>query len=130
MTAERVPGEQDHIDDENERADRDTKVGDAVVVFKPEAVKRVAAEDEDEDKREIEEITMGVLQDERQILLAEVTLARFADRTGDRIQPERLIISAAVIITGEAESGGNPHDQNRGREILPARPPRRQEAKN
>ena len=79
MAAEGVAGQQDDVDDQDERADGDAEMLRAVRGLEPERVPRIAAEDEDEDEREVEEVAVDVLQDERQVALARVALARLAD---------------------------------------------------
>ena len=74
-------------------------------------------------EREIEKIAMHVLHDERKGTLAEIRLARFADGAGRRIGPERFVVGAAIVITGEPESARRPKNQKRRRKQQPARPP-------
>ena len=57
---------------------------------------------------------MDILDDQRERALTEVGLARLADSAGRRIGPERLVVSAAVLIASEAESAGRPEDQHGG----------------
>ena len=61
-------------------------------------------------------IAVGVLQNQRERVLAEVRLARLADGARRRIGPERLVVGAAVVITGEAEQAGKRQDEERRRE--------------
>jgi hypothetical protein len=100
----------------------------AVGGLEPERVIGVAAEDEDENEGEIEEVTVDVLQDERQETLAEIAAAGLAHGAIHRVHPERLIISAAIVVTGETEAGRDPHDQKRRRERKIGRPPVRHRA--
>ena len=57
-------------------------------------------------ERQIQEVAMDVLQDERERVLAPVARSRFTDRARRRIGPERLVVRAAVVVAGEAEAGG------------------------
>ena len=58
--------------------------------------------------REVQEVAVDVLEDQRERALAAVALARLADGAGRRIGPERLVVGAAVVIAGEAEAAGRP----------------------
>src|SRR5580704_17111648 len=68
---------------------------------------------------------MDVLKDQRKGFFAPVRLARLAEGAGRRVGPERLVIGAAIVITGEAESSGGPQDQHRGGKREERRPPAR-----
>jgi hypothetical protein len=57
---------------------------------------------------------MDVLEDEREVALAEVAVARFADGAADGIEPEGFVIGAAVVVAGEAEKAWNPEDEEGG----------------
>ena len=77
------------------------------------------------DDRDVQEIAVDVLDDEREPALAEVLLARLADGASGRIRPERLVVGAAVVVAGEPEPDRSPENQRRGREVQERRPPRR-----
>src|SRR5688500_18836819 len=124
MAAERVAAEEDDVDREQERSDTDTELPCAGGrIGKPQCHPDVVSEDHDEQQRQIQEVPVDVLQDERKRVFAEVLVARFADGARRRIRPERLVIGAAVVIAGESEPAGRPEDQQRGRERQRPRPP-------
>src|SRR5260221_7563577 len=109
MAAQRITAEENHVQDENDGSDAETKMLDAGYgIFKPHPQPGVVGEQNDEDDREIHEVAMDVLDDEREGALAEVGFARFAHGAVDRVGPERLVIGAAIVITGEAESARCP----------------------
>src|SRR5262249_29888144 len=98
---------------------------DVDAVRETERVDRVVGQDDDEQQRDVEEIPVDVLQDEREGPLAEIRLARLADRAVRRISPERLVVRAAVVIAGDPEAAGRPENQERRRERQRAGPPSR-----
>ena len=77
------------------------------------------------DEREIEKIAVHVLHDQRKRTLAEIRFARLAHGARRRIGPERFVIGAAIVITGQPESARRPQDQKRRRKQQPGRPPGR-----
>ena len=95
MTADRIAAEQNDVDREDNCANAD-----AESVREPERFPHVVAEDENENEREIEEVAVHILQDQRERTLAPVGLARLAHGAGRRIGPERFVIRAAIIVTG------------------------------
>ena len=68
---------------------------------------------------------MNVLQNKWERAFAEIRFARLAHGAGRRISPESFIISASVIVTGEAKSAGRPKNQERWRKQHPMWPPTR-----
>src|SRR5690349_5494081 len=61
-------------------------------IHKPESFPRIVGQNEENGKREIEKKAMHVLNDQRQLLLAEIRLARLADGAAGRISPECLVV--------------------------------------
>ena len=100
------------------------KVDAAGGVGKPERKPRIITKNENENDRQVEEVTMNILEDQREVAFPKIRLPRLAHRAIHRVHPERLIISAAIIIAGKAESGGNPHDQEGRGKREPNRPGR------
>src|SRR6266404_3546695 len=103
MTAERVAAEQDDVYRENNRADAD-----AEPAIKPERFPNVVGEDQNKNQREVEKVAVNVLHDERERTLAEISFARFANGARGRIGPERFVIRAAIVVTGESKSARRP----------------------
>ena len=62
---------------------------------------------------------MDVLQNQWEFSLAAICVARLTDRAGGRVSPERLVICAAIVITGETKTGGCPQNQKRRRKRHP-----------
>ena len=83
-------------------------------IGKPKRLPNVDSKDHYKDQREIKKIAMDVLHDERERTFAQISLARLAHGTGWRVGPERLIVSASIIIAGEPESARRPENQERG----------------
>src|SRR5215204_1256101 len=103
MTAERVAREKKDVGGQDNRAQSD-----AEAVRKPEAFPRIVRQKDQKNKREIQKITMNILQNQRKFSFAPVAAPRFADRARRRVCPERLVIRAAIVVTGKSESAGRP----------------------
>src|SRR5262249_51038921 len=92
-------------------------------ILETKALDGVPPQDHDEQERQVQEIAMAVLQDQWKSTLAPVAFARLADGAVGRVGPERLVVSAPVVVAGEAEAGRRPQDQEGRREDQPAGPP-------
>src|SRR5260370_17610305 len=68
---------------------------------------------------------MHVPQDKGERVLAAVVRPGLADGAGWRVRPERLVVSAPVVIAGESETTRRPEDNEGGRPGQPRRPPPR-----
>ena len=81
---------------------------------------------EDEEQRgEIEEVAMDVLQDEREPGFPAVAGTLVPHRAGRRGPEERAVVRAAVVVAGDAEEAGKRQDEQCRRKRQPAGPPRR-----
>ena len=126
MTTKSVAAEQNNIHRQHQRADADPERSlSGRRIGEPHRFPDIVREHENEEEREIEKIAMHVLHDERERTLAEVSVARFADRAGRRIGPESFVIGAAIIITGEPKTARRPENEERRRKEEPGRPPKR-----
>ena len=63
-------------------------------------------------EREIQKISMNVLQDQRKFSLAAIVVTRLAYGTCRRVGPKRFVISAAIVVAGEAKSAGTQRINN------------------
>ena len=81
-------------------------------IGEPKTFPRIVTENENENHRDIHEIAVDVLDDERKRAFTQITLARLADGAIHRIGPERLVIGTAIIVTGKAKTRRRPQDQN------------------
>ena len=88
---------------------------DAEPMIKPERLPNVVAQGQNENEREIQKITMHVLDDERERALAEIRFARLANGACRRVGPERFVIRASIIITGQPKTARRPQNQQRRR---------------
>ncbi len=111
MTAERVAAQQDYVQREHDCSDADAEMIRTRCVRKPHRFPRIVRENENEQQREVKEVAVNVLHDERKRIFTEISLSRLTHRTGGRVRPKRFVISAAVVITGEPETGGRPQNQ-------------------
>src|SRR6266567_7712082 len=96
VTTKRVTAKQDNVNCEHDRPDANSKL-----VVEPESFPDVVTQDQNENERKIQKIAVHVLHDQRERTLAKISFARFADRACERIRPERFVIGAAIIITGQ-----------------------------
>src|SRR5438093_1048953 len=110
MTAKRIAAKQNEVDRQNNRADAETEV-----MIEPERFPNVVSENQNENECEIQKIAMHVLHDQRKRTLAEISFARLTNRACGRIRPERFVIRAAIVVTGQSKSAGRPQDQKRRR---------------
>ena len=103
MTTKCIPAEENDVNREH-----DCAYADPESMVEPERFPNVVTENQDENEREIQEIAMDVLHDERKRALTEIGFARFTNRAGGRVRPERFIISAAIVIAGQPKSARRP----------------------
>ena len=120
MAAEYISAEKHNIHYQDEASDAD-----------PEAVRKAEGDDRVVNQKgphqvgEAQKIAMEILHDQGKASFAEIRLARLADRARRRIGPERLVVGAAVVVTGEAEEPRYPQDEKRRREMHKVRIPSR-----
>src|SRR5947207_5764081 len=103
MTTISVTAEQDDVNREHDCADADYES-----IIKPERFPNVVAQNENKNESEIQEIAVHVLHDERERALAQICFARLAHRARWRIGPERFVVRAAIVITGQSKSARRP----------------------
>src|SRR5262249_11677611 len=78
---------------------------------------------EDKDDGEVEEVTVQILDEQRELRFAPVGLARLAYGARRWIGPEGFVICAAIVIAGESESARSPQNEHRRGEGNESRPP-------
>src|SRR3954471_19841193 len=108
VAAERVAAEQDHVEDQHDRADADPKMTAAVCTDKKHRFDRVVSKDDDEQQRNVEKISVNVLQYQRKFSFAAIAMTRFANSACRWIGPKRFVISAAIVVTSETKSTRRP----------------------
>lgn len=127
VAAEGKSRQANHVDyhDEGTQADAELAAGKIAVPVgrPPEGLQSVPRQQDQENQGDVHEITVQVLQDERQAIFTPVRFSGFADRTGRGIGPEGPVIRLAVVITGEAEKSWKGENQKAGGEGKPARQP-------
>ena len=112
MTTKRITAEQNDIDCEDHRPNADAKhTFSCPWIDKPKRFPHVIGEDQNENESEIEKIAVNVLHNQRERTFAQISLSRFPDRACRRISPERFIVGAPVVVTGQTKSTGRPKDQ-------------------
>jgi hypothetical protein len=105
VAAEDITGEQHHIDGQYDTADADTEVP-----VEPVGFDRIVDKKTPDYVRQAQKVAMEVLHDQWKVTFAKVRLSWLADGTCRRVGPERLIVSAAIVVTGEAEESRYPED--------------------
>src|SRR6266576_3176693 len=124
MATERVTAQQHDVDRQHDGANADAEGSLARQgVGEPECLPHVAGEDQYEPQRNVHEIAMNVLHDERERILSEITFPRLAHGARRWIGPERFVVSAAIVIARQAKTAGRPKYQQRRRERQPPWPP-------
>ncbi len=107
MAGKSVERKQDNVESEDERADSD-----AEVAVEEEGTNGVVPEETDKENREVKEIAMNILQDERKSRFATIIAAcRFTYRAGWRIEEKGAVKRLAVVVTSaaKASAGENGH---------------------
>src|SRR5205085_10394903 len=125
MTAEGVAAEEHQVRRQHACTDSDAELATPIGQREPERLPYIRREDDEEEQRDVHEIAMDVLHDQRERALAEIRLARLANGAVRRIGPERLVVRAAIVIARHPEQPGKRQDQQRRREYEPRRPPPR-----
>src|SRR5579871_254175 len=113
--AERVTPEYVHRDQHDVHRQNDGADADAETVREPARLPLVPNQKTPDDVGEPQKVAMKILKHQREPTLAQILVARLAHRAGRRVRPERLVVSAPVVITGEPETARDPKDQERGR---------------
>src|SRR5438876_9936715 len=95
VTGKGVGGEENDVDEHDECAEADTEFA-----AEEEGFGGVVPEEAEKNNREIEEVAMNVLQDERERRFTAIVFAdrRFADSAGGRIKKKGAIVSFAVVV--------------------------------
>src|ERR1043166_996987 len=126
VASERVTAEEHDVDGQHQRADAEAKffcAGNGI--GKPQRFPNVRSQQQNKNESNVKKVAMDVLHDQRKRFFAQIFFARFADGARGRVGPERFVISAAIIITGETKAARRPEDEQGGRKNHPAGPPRR-----
>src|ERR1700744_5887370 len=96
----------------------------------PKRTPGVVKQYQNKDQREIQKIAVNILQDKRKRGFAWIPDAGFTNGARGPISPERFIIRAPIIITGEPKAGRRPKHQESRRKQKPGRPPTRLRPEN
>src|ERR1043165_2764232 len=117
VTAECVAAEKNDVEGEHDRAEADAEMFLAGArISEPHRLVGVAGKNHQEDERDVEEVAMDVLQNERQIALTAVALARLTDSAVGRVGPEALVVRPPIVVARQPKSGRKRQDYQRGRE--------------
>ena len=106
MTAESIGTEQYYIQREYKRT-----YTDAEAIGKLCCGVGVVSEDRDKNDCDVQEISVDILQNEREFFLAAILMTRLADRTRGRVGPKGLVIRTAIVITRKSKSARRPQDE-------------------
>ena len=112
MTTESVAAEKESVRGKNYCADTDAeRCNIRRRVGEPKRIPDIVNEKDDKNQREVEKITMNILQNKRKLSLAAIAVTWLADGTRGRVCPERFVIRAAIIITSETKTRRSPENQ-------------------
>src|SRR5579883_449085 len=123
VAPERIGTQQDRVDDHDQGAEGDSEALSAALP-EPQGPPGITQQDKDENDRQIQEVAVHVLKNQREAALSPVGLSRLPHGAGGRIGPEGLVVGAAVVVAGQAESARSPQDQHGRGERQEHRPPR------
>jgi len=98
-------------------------------VLPPHRVPGIFRQEKDENHRDIHEVTMDILNNQRERSFAEILLARLAHGAVWRVHPPRFVVSAPIVVAGNSKAAGSPQDQKRCRERQKCREPGRLRSK-
>src|ERR1700756_2333228 len=98
MAGKRVDRQQNNIDQQYHRANTHSEFP-----IEIERLKHVLPQENEEQHREIEKITMDVLQDKRKSRLALVISLALAYGAGRRVEKKRAVIRFPIVVTSSAK---------------------------
>ena len=125
MAPKGVKRKESGVENHDDGSKTDAEMSRTLFIRKPHTLPSVIAQQNNEQCREIEKITVNILDDEREVAFAQISFARFAHGAVDRVSPKRFVVSAAIIVTGETKTGGNPKNQEARRKRQPVWQPSR-----
>ena len=101
MTAESIAAEEEHVEAQDDRPQANAEARFAGSgISKPHAPVGIVGQEEEKADRDVEEVAMDVLDNQRQGIFAEITFPWLADSAGWRVCPEGLVVGAAVVVAG------------------------------
>src|SRR4029079_7955591 len=107
VAAERERRQADDVQQQHERAEADPELEPAAVRVEEERAAGVVPEEREHDDREVEEVPMRVLEDQREPALAAVALPAGA-RAGRRGQEVGAVVGLAVVVTSGTKTERRP----------------------
>src|SRR5689334_3690080 len=111
MASEGEAAQQRGIGGQHQAADSNMEA-----VRKEKALDGVMPEKDQEEHREIHEVPVQVLEDEREFRLSTIILvAPLVYGASRRIEKEGPIVGLSIVIAREAKASGRPEDQDGGR---------------
>src|SRR5215216_4532630 len=116
MAAECVSAEEYYVSGQQQCSNADAKMFCSSGIGEPHRLPCIVRKKDQKEDREIKKIAMHVLDYQRKRSLAAISLSRLAHRTARRIGPERLVVSAPVVVAGETKSCRKRQDYERRRE--------------
>src|SRR5260370_9897121 len=114
MARQRISGQENDVDQQHQRAHSHSEFP-----VKVEGLKHVFPQEKQEQDRQIQKISMYVLQNKRKSRFALVVPLPFAHRASRRVQEKRPIVGLAGVIAGSSEAEWPPQYQKRWRKLPP-----------
>src|ERR1700694_3110228 len=100
MARQRVEGKQDHVEQQNQAANADTKVS-----VEEKSIDGIVPQESQKYNREIQKVAVHILQNEREGRLPAIfSFGRFSHRARRGIEEKCAVIRFAVVIAGGAKS--------------------------
>src|ERR1051325_1069486 len=103
MAAERVAAQQDHIKRKHESPDSDAERGHSRRIGEPGRFPNIRGEKKYEHQRDVEQIAMDILENQRKRIFAAITFTWFAHGTRWRVRPECFVVRAAIVVARQPE---------------------------
>src|SRR5580700_4142117 len=115
MTRQRVDRQQANVDQEHQRPHAHPEFS-----FKKEGMKRVLPQERQKNNREIQSVSVQILEDKRKLRLTAVRALRLAHGTGRRIKKKRAVVRFPVVVASSPKTQRPAQNQNRRRPLPPA----------
>src|SRR5687768_8656816 len=115
VTSESVAAEKNYVRGQKQRAEPEPELlPTSSRIDEPEGFPHVIREHDDEKQGDVKEIPVDVLEDQWKRRLSPIAFARLTHGAVGRVRPERFVVRAAVVVTGEAEQPGERQNEQGG----------------
>ena len=116
VTAKCVAAQQDDVQCEHDRSNADSEVPCTGLIREPHRSPGIVSENKNEKQREVKKVAVDILHDERKGIFAQISLTSLGNGASGWVCPERFVVSAPVVVTGEPKPARSPQNQKGRRE--------------